>query len=461
MSGGGLRVIVRKELADALRRRWLHLYAGALGILGVVIAWYATDATAGLALQSYGRTAASLTNLCLLLAPLVALVMGADVVAGERDRGTFERLLAQPLGRGELLAGKFLGLLLSLTGATVVAFVPAGVCLALLTGSPPPLAAAVFPLVAVLVILPMLALGLLLSVTADSGAKALARAVLLWAWLVLLYDLLLLGTLMTARLGTGFLIGALAANPVHLARLLVVLTLEPDLYLLGPAGALLTETLSPAATVAVLVFLLLAWTAAALAAAFLAFRIRRPRSRRRDAPEVVGWPRIHDPGEGIMKLASRGFGRVRKGSAASSFLLLLLALPVVALVACGGGPGSAAGGSDGDDGVHRVDAELLARGGQLYQDNCAPCHGATGKGDGVGSASFNPRPRDHTDRAYMDTLSDETLGGVIKIGGAVTGFPNMPSHPHLGGDDLVALVAYVRSLSRGPDGVEVVELDVD
>lgn len=162
-----------------------------------------------------------------------------------------------------------------------------------------------------------------------------------------------------------------------------------------------------------------------------------------------------------MKLVSRGFSRIRRSSATNSLLLLLLALPLVAPLACDGGVGSAAGASDVDGAVHRVDAEVLARGAQLYRDNCAPCHGATGKGDGVGSANFDPRPRDHTDRAYMDTLSDDTLGKVIKIGGGVTGFPNMPSHPHLGGDDLVALVAHVRSLSRGADAVAVVEMEVD
>ena len=38
-------------------------------------------------------------NLCLLLAPLVAVLMGAASIAGERERGTLEHLLAQPLSR--------------------------------------------------------------------------------------------------------------------------------------------------------------------------------------------------------------------------------------------------------------------------------------------------------------------------------------------------------------------------
>jgi Cu-processing system permease protein len=170
-----------------------------------------------------------------------------------------------------------LGLLVSLGGATLLAFVPAAIYLAAVTGAPP-LRAAVFPLVAVLAIAPALALGLLLSVTADTGSRALARAVLLWAWLVLLYDLLLMGTLLSVRAPAGVLVGLLLANPVHAARLLVVLALEPDLYLLGPAGALLTEALPPAFIAALLVAVLLVWSALPLGLALAAFRLRRPRN---------------------------------------------------------------------------------------------------------------------------------------------------------------------------------------
>lgn len=116
---------------------------------------------------------------------------------------------------------------------------------------------------------------------------------------------------------------------------------------------------------------------------------------------------------------------------------------------------------DDDDGERHVDAAMLDRGHHVYEQNCAPCHGATGKGDGTAAASLDPKPRDHTNRAYMDTLSDASIAEVVKVGGALRGFPNMPSHPHLVGDDMVALVAFVRSLSRGADAVREVELDVD
>jgi mono/diheme cytochrome c family protein len=91
---------------------------------------------------------------------------------------------------------------------------------------------------------------------------------------------------------------------------------------------------------------------------------------------------------------------------------------------------------------------MLARGREIYKVNCVACHGELGKGDGPGAGVLKPPPRDHTDRAYMSTLTDKEIGDIIQMGGAMKGKPLMPSHPQLRGDDLAAIVAYVRSLSE-------------
>ena len=96
-----------------------------------------------------------------------------------------------------------------------------------------------------------------------------------------------------------------------------------------------------------------------------------------------------------------------------------------------------------------VSPALLEAGKALYIRNCAACHGETGKGDGPGAGVLKPPPRDHTDKAYMSTLTDKQLADIIKMGGAIKGKPLMPSHPQFKDDQLQALVAYVRSLSSG------------
>ncbi len=96
-----------------------------------------------------------------------------------------------------------------------------------------------------------------------------------------------------------------------------------------------------------------------------------------------------------------------------------------------------------------VSPAVLEKGKALYKTNCAACHGESGKGDGPGAGVLKPPPRDHTDRAYMSTLTDKQIADIIKMGGAMKGKPLMPSHPQFKDDQLEALVAYVRSLSSG------------
>ena len=121
-------------------------------------------------------------------------------------------------------------------------------------------------------------------------------------------------------------------------------------------------------------------------------------------------------------------------------------------IACTSEPGSPESTADKKataPAAARVTPAMLQRGREIYKANCVACHGESGKGDGPGAGVLKPPPRDHTDRAYMSKLSDKEIGDTIQMGGAMKGKPLMPSHPQLRGDDLAAIVAYVRSLSEG------------
>jgi len=285
---GAIPHIVRKELRDALHDRWLISYALLLGALGVVAGYMGLRSSAGLGLQMFGRTTATLTNLCLMLSPLIGLTMGAAAIAGERDRGTLETLLAQPLERRDLLLGKYIGLLLSLALATVAGFLPAGFVVAGNAGAASLPRYALFPGLAVLLIAAMLGVGLLISVFSRGGVQAQGRAIFLWFLFVLMYDLLLMGTLVASGLSSGALATLLLLNPVDSARVLVVLALEPDLYLLGPAGAFLIGELSRLGTAVLLMVMVLAWALVPMGLALVSFRLRPQKPARPVADPVAG-----------------------------------------------------------------------------------------------------------------------------------------------------------------------------
>ena len=90
-------------------------------------------------------------------------------------------------------------------------------------------------------------------------------------------------------------------------------------------------------------------------------------------------------------------------------------------------------------------------GGKLYQARCAPCHGPDGKAATPTAQALNPKPRDHTDGAYMNQLSNEHPAKVIKNGGPTVGkSPIMPAHADLNDQQIEDVVTFVRTLAVPP-----------
>ena len=87
-----------------------------------------------------------------------------------------------------------------------------------------------------------------------------------------------------------------------------------------------------------------------------------------------------------------------------------------------------------------------------YDLLCGSCHGTSGKGDGPAAAALTPKPRDHSDGKYMNTLTDKYFFDIIKGGGASAGkSPLMPPWAgQLSDQDIRNLVAYIRSLAVPP-----------
>jgi len=61
------------------------------------------------------------------------------------------------------------------------------------------------------------------------------------------------------------------------------------------------------------------------------------------------------------------------------------------------------------------------KGKESYNNICASCHGATGKGDGVAAAALDPKPRDLSNAEFVSGLSNEHLTKVISKGGPAVG----------------------------------------
>jgi len=84
----------------------------------------------------------------------------------------------------------------------------------------------------------------------------------------------------------------------------------------------------------------------------------------------------------------------------------------------------------------------------IYTNRCTVCHGATGKGDGDGSAALDPKPRDFTLAEWQASVTDDHLKKIIVYGGLAVGkAATMPPNPDL--DAKPEVVAELVKLIRG------------
>ena len=230
--------IAAKELRDRLRNRWVLAVALVFTIFSLVIAYFGGAQQGQVGFRSIEFTIASLVSLVIYLIPLIALLLGFDAIVGERERGSLDLLLSLPITRFELLLGKYLGLAAALTLSTLAGFGLVAVLLSRQMSWAGMYHYFGFMLSSVLLGLAFLSLAVLLSVLARDRTRASGLAIATWFFFVLVFDLLLLGLLVTSGgqfAGEQFA-WLLLLNPADVFRILNVFSLDDVRTLYGLAS---------------------------------------------------------------------------------------------------------------------------------------------------------------------------------------------------------------------------------
>ncbi len=274
MNSRTIWTLAQKELRDALRNRWFVLYT--LAFIGLSLAFsYLALAGAGMVgFAGFGRTAASLINLVLLIVPLMALTVGAQSLAGEQERRTLAYLLAQPLNRFEIFAGKYLGLMLGLLGSLTLGFGISGLLMALNgTGANDPLIYVRLVLLAFVLSLTMLSVGFLVSALTSRANVAIGIGLFLWLLFVFFGDLGMMGTTLMLRLPIENLFWLSLTNPLQVFKMAAILDIRTTLEMLGPAGIYASQRY-PQALPWIFLGVLALWTLVPATLAYLRFHGR-------------------------------------------------------------------------------------------------------------------------------------------------------------------------------------------
>ena len=94
----------------------------------------------------------------------------------------------------------------------------------------------------------------------------------------------------------------------------------------------------------------------------------------------------------------------------------------------------------------RVDPSV---GEQIFQTRCFVCHGRMGIGDGPSSQGLAVPVRDLTRAEWQNSISDESIGRVIRSGAkAIGGNAAMPPNPDLSNTQIQSLTRYIRDLQK-------------
>ena len=233
-------VVAREEFRQALESRWLFGFTALLAALVLGLSFFGMAQSREVGFQGFARVTLSLMNLVLFIVPLTGLMLGVTSVTG--GSGALPLLLAQPVSRREVLAGKLVGLAGALTVAQLVGFGGGGVVVALSAGADQVRGFAVLTGLSIALGWLMVSTSLMIAVLRPDRLKAMSAALFLWLLLVVAYDLVVLGA--TTLLGglplQRVLVPALLLNPVDIARVLTTLAVGSG-ALFGPTSAVLMQ----------------------------------------------------------------------------------------------------------------------------------------------------------------------------------------------------------------------------
>ncbi|HSC35746.1 MAG TPA: ABC transporter permease subunit [Thermodesulfobacteriota bacterium] len=268
-------LITGKDMRESIKNRWFVLYTASFSVLAILILTAASGGGQISGFSGYGRTAASLINLVLLFVPLIALVTGAISISGERENGTLQYLLSQPVTKSEVFIGKFIGVLIPIWFSISLGFGLAGIGVALKGGAGGITDYVLTALMSGLLAASLLSVGFVVSVFSGKASKAIGIAVFLWLLFIILGDLGIMGTAAVMDLGIKQVFVLAVLNPAEVFKIASVLLLSPRYEILGPVGVYAVRTFGSGGIVLLLVSILSLWTIVPLALAHLTFSVFR------------------------------------------------------------------------------------------------------------------------------------------------------------------------------------------
>ncbi len=233
--------MARTDIGETLRARWFFVYTLIFG--GVMVGLYVSGLTESRVMGFTGlsRLLVAYLQITMAILPIFMLITTVRSVVGDREAGIFEYMLAFPIGLGAWYWGK-------LVGRFIIVFMPVllAMILAVIWGLAQ---GVVIPWGQVLFYTGLMAslawcflgIGMLISTLSRSTDVAQGAAFIIWLFLLLFLDLILLGFLISEGLPAETAVAISLANPLQSFRTASMLLFDPQLVLIGPSAYLILD----------------------------------------------------------------------------------------------------------------------------------------------------------------------------------------------------------------------------
>ncbi len=249
-----LLLTARADISESLRSRWFLIYTLVFG--GVVVALFISGLTESRIMGFTGLSRLLVTYLQITMAilPLFVLITTVRSVAGDREAGIFEYMLSLPVSLSAWYWGKLLGRFLVVFLPVVLALFGA-VAWGMIKGVEIPWNQVVlYTLFLIVLAWCFLGIGMFISSVARSSDVATGAAFMVWLFLLLFLDLILLGVLIREGMPPETVIAIALANPLQVFRTGAMLLFDPQLVLLGPAAYVILDNFGEKAYLAWTIF---------------------------------------------------------------------------------------------------------------------------------------------------------------------------------------------------------------
>lgn len=229
------------DILESLRAKWFIVYTLVFGGLLVLLFLFGVTESRVMGFTGLSRMLVTYIQLSMAILPVFVLVTTVRSVAGDREAGVFEYLLALPIGLGAWYWGKFLGRF-AVVFLPVVLAMFGGVLWGVLQGAEVPWSLLVF-YTALLFALAwcFLGIGMLISTLARNADVAQGAAFVIWLTLLLFLDLILLGVMIREQLPPEAAVAISLANPMQVFRTAAMMLFDQQLVLLGASAFVILD----------------------------------------------------------------------------------------------------------------------------------------------------------------------------------------------------------------------------